>query len=141
VVTHVILPDDIPSFPRIAGNWNWALRPVNQAGNESDLTKISAYFDFTVPEAPKSLVGRRPVGPAPIKVFEAVNQTFRETPALGAERRTCPRTRLSVPVDYLASGRVYRDYVRDVSLGRASIGCRDSSFPVSRFHCLSSGHS
>lgn len=56
VVTQVILPDDIPSFPRIAGNLELGVAAVNQAGNESDITKISAYFDFTVPEAPKSLV-------------------------------------------------------------------------------------
>jgi len=56
VVTHVILPDDIPSFPRIAGNLEMGIAAVNQAGNESEITKISAYFDFTVPEAPKSLL-------------------------------------------------------------------------------------
>ncbi len=55
-VTQVILPDDIPSFPRVAGNLELGIAAVNQAGNESDITKISAYFDFTVPEAPKSLV-------------------------------------------------------------------------------------
>ena len=56
VVTQVILPDDIPSFPRMAGNLELGIAAVNQAGNESDITKISAYFDFTVPEAPKSLM-------------------------------------------------------------------------------------
>ncbi len=55
-VTQVILPDDIPSFPRIAGNWELGIAAVNQVGNESDITKISAYLDFIVPEAPKSLV-------------------------------------------------------------------------------------
>jgi hypothetical protein len=55
-VTQVILPDDIPSFPRMAGNLELGIAAVNQAGNESDITRISAYFDFTVPEAPKSLV-------------------------------------------------------------------------------------
>jgi len=55
-VTQVILPDDIPSFPRMAGNLELGITAVNQAGNESDITKISAYFDFTVPEAPKSLM-------------------------------------------------------------------------------------
>jgi hypothetical protein len=55
-VTQVILPDDIPSFPRIAGDLELGIAAVNQAGNESDITKISAYFDFTVPEAPKSLM-------------------------------------------------------------------------------------
>ena len=55
VVTQIVLPDDIPSFPRIAGNLELGITAVNQAGNESDITKISAYFDFTVPEAPMSL--------------------------------------------------------------------------------------
>jgi hypothetical protein len=55
-VTQVVLPDDIPSFPRIAGNLELGIAAVNQAGNESDITKISAYFDFTVPEAPKTLL-------------------------------------------------------------------------------------
>jgi hypothetical protein len=55
-VTQVVLPDDIPSFPRIAGNLDLGIAAVNQAGNESDIIKISAYFDFTVPEAPKTLV-------------------------------------------------------------------------------------
>ena len=41
---------------RIAGNLELGIAAVNQAGNESDITTISAYFDFTVPEAPKSLV-------------------------------------------------------------------------------------
>jgi hypothetical protein len=56
VATQVVLPDDIPSFPRVAGKLELGIAAVNQAGNESDITKISAYFDFTVPEAPKSLV-------------------------------------------------------------------------------------
>jgi Tfp pilus assembly protein PilZ len=55
-VTQVILPDDVPSFPRIAGNLELGITAVNQVGNESDITTINAYFDFTVPEAPKSLV-------------------------------------------------------------------------------------
>jgi hypothetical protein len=36
---------------------------------------------------------------------------------------------LAVPVDYLASGHVYRDYVKNVSLAGASIGCRDFFVP------------
>jgi hypothetical protein len=55
-VTQVMLPDDIPSFPRVAGKLELGVAAVNQAGNESDITTISAYFDFTVPEAPKSLM-------------------------------------------------------------------------------------
>jgi len=58
-----------------------------------------------------------------------VNHTERETQAPGADRRTYPRTSFSVPVDYFASGRVYRDHVRNVSLAGASIGCRDFFIP------------
>jgi hypothetical protein len=61
--------------------------------------------------------------------FEVVNHTDRETQAPRADRRTCPRTGFSVPVDYIASGRVYRDCVKDVSLEGASIGCRDFFIP------------
>jgi hypothetical protein len=52
-VTQVMLPDDIPSFPRIAGNLELGIAAMNQAGNESDITRISAYFNFTIPEAPQ----------------------------------------------------------------------------------------
>ena len=58
-----------------------------------------------------------------------MNHTERETQAPGADRRTYPRTSFSVPVDYFASGRVYRDHVRNVSLAGASIGCRDFFIP------------
>jgi len=61
-----------------------------------------------------------------------VNHAGRAPQALGSDRRTCPRTRFSVPVDYLASGRVYRDYVRNVSLEGASIGGRDFFIPGER---------
>lgn len=61
-----------------------------------------------------------------------MNHANKDTPASGSERRTCPRTRFSVPVDYLASGRVYRDYVRNVSLAGASIGARDFFIPGER---------
>jgi len=64
--------------------------------------------------------------------FEVVNHADRETQAFGSDRRTCPRTSFSFPVDYLASGRVYRDYVRNVSLAGASIGGRDFFIPGER---------
>ena len=61
-----------------------------------------------------------------------MNRTDRETHAPAFDRRTCPRTSFSVPVNYLASGRVYRDYVRNVSLVGASIGGRDFFIPGER---------
>jgi hypothetical protein len=51
--TQVILPDEVPSFPKIAGNIELGITAVNEAGNESDITIVSVYVDFTVPEAPK----------------------------------------------------------------------------------------
>jgi hypothetical protein len=55
-VTQINLPNDIPSFPLIAGEIELGMSAVNQAGNESDLTKATVHFDFTVPKAPKNLI-------------------------------------------------------------------------------------
>jgi len=54
-VTEVILPDDIASFPLESGNIELGVSAINQSGNESDITKFSAYFNFTVPDAPQGL--------------------------------------------------------------------------------------
>jgi len=53
--TVVVLPDEIPSFPRMAGEIELGITAVNAAGNESDITTARVYVDFTVPEAPKGL--------------------------------------------------------------------------------------
>ena len=53
--TMVVLPDEIPSFPKIAGNIELGVTAVNTAGNESDITIARLYLDFTVPEPPKLL--------------------------------------------------------------------------------------
>ena len=53
--TIVVLPDEIPSFPRVAENIELGVTAVNAAGNESDITIARVYVDFTVPEAPKGL--------------------------------------------------------------------------------------
>ena len=53
--TMVILPDEVPSFPRIAENVELGITAVNEVGNESDLTIARVYVNFTVPEAPKVL--------------------------------------------------------------------------------------
>jgi len=53
--TLVILPDEVPSFPTIAGEIELGITAVNAVGNESDMTTVKAYLDFTVPEAPKLL--------------------------------------------------------------------------------------
>ena len=54
-VTEVMLPDDVPSFPSIAGEINLGIAAVNEAGNESALTEVIAYFNFSIPEAPKAI--------------------------------------------------------------------------------------
>ena len=53
--TVVVLPDEIPSFPRMAGEIELGITAVNAAGNESDIAVARVYVDFTVPEAPKGL--------------------------------------------------------------------------------------
>jgi len=54
-VTKVILPDDIPSFPILAGDIELGVVAVNQIGNESDMAKLSGPFDFSAPDAPTGL--------------------------------------------------------------------------------------
>ena len=53
--TQVVLPDEVPSFPKIAGEIELGITAVNAVGNESDITRVRAYVDFTMPEAPKGL--------------------------------------------------------------------------------------
>ena len=53
--TLVILPDEIPSFPKIAGDIELGITAVNEGENESDITRVRVHLDFTVPEAPKAL--------------------------------------------------------------------------------------
>jgi hypothetical protein len=53
--TQVILPDEVPSFPKVAGNMEMGITAVNEVGSESDITVARVYVDFTVPEAPKLL--------------------------------------------------------------------------------------
>ena len=54
-VVDAILPDDLPSFPLITGTVHLGITALSKAGNESDMTKLSASLDFTVPEAPKQI--------------------------------------------------------------------------------------
>jgi hypothetical protein len=54
-VAEAILPDDIPSFPLITGTLHLGITALSKAGNESDMTKITASLDFSVPEAPKQI--------------------------------------------------------------------------------------
>ena len=45
-VTEVILPDDVPLFPAVAGEIELGVTAVNHTGNESDIAKISVPSEF-----------------------------------------------------------------------------------------------
>ncbi len=53
--TVVILPDEIPSFPKMAGEIELGITAINEGENESEITRVKVYLDFTVPEAPQAL--------------------------------------------------------------------------------------
>jgi Tfp pilus assembly protein PilZ len=55
-VTEVVIPDDVPSFPTIKGDVAFGIAALTEAGNESDMTKMTAEIDFVVPDAPTNLV-------------------------------------------------------------------------------------
>ncbi|MFO7739335.1 MAG: PilZ domain-containing protein [Desulfatiglandaceae bacterium] len=46
-LNEAVLPDDFPSFPKVAGEIQLGLTAVNDIGNESDMTKFAVSFDFT----------------------------------------------------------------------------------------------
>jgi len=54
-ITDVTLPDEIPSLIQRIGDIQLGVTAINQAGNESDMTVLSAFIDFRLPEAPKDL--------------------------------------------------------------------------------------
>ena len=54
-VTEVTLPDDIRSFPLVAGKIVLGVSAIAASGNESDITIARVFVDFTVPAAPKVL--------------------------------------------------------------------------------------
>ena len=54
-VAQITLPDDIPSFPLVAGEIELGISAISEAGNESEITKISVSIDFAVPESPRNL--------------------------------------------------------------------------------------
>jgi hypothetical protein len=53
-VTEVILPDAIPIFWSTAQDVQFGISAVNEAGNESDITELSARLDFSIPKSPKN---------------------------------------------------------------------------------------
>ena len=52
---EVVLPDAIPSFPITQKEIEIAITAVNEIGNESDLARLCAPFQFSVPETPTNL--------------------------------------------------------------------------------------
>lgn len=53
--TEIRLPNDIPSFPLVAGKIVLGVSAVGPSGNESDIATITADIDFTIPGAPRNL--------------------------------------------------------------------------------------
>jgi hypothetical protein len=56
MITEVTIPNEIPSFRMISGDIELGISAINQAGNESEMTKATVHLDFTVPQAPEKLV-------------------------------------------------------------------------------------
>ena len=52
---EVVLPEGAPSFPLVNGTLTLGISAVNDAGNESDITEMTAEFNFVVPDAPRNL--------------------------------------------------------------------------------------
>jgi hypothetical protein len=50
--SEVILPEQVPSFPTVKGSIELGITAVNEMGNESDMMRVAAPFQFSVPEAP-----------------------------------------------------------------------------------------
>jgi hypothetical protein len=51
-LTALVLPDDIPSFPHVTAEMEIGITAISERGNESDMRVISAFFDFSRPQAP-----------------------------------------------------------------------------------------
>lgn len=54
-VDHVTIPDDVPGFPLIDGNYQIGLTAVDDVGNESDFIIKTVPFDLVAPDAPTNL--------------------------------------------------------------------------------------
>ena len=54
-VTSVILPDDLPCFHDIRGRIEIGVTAVSSGGNESDMSVVSVFCDFSKPEEPTNL--------------------------------------------------------------------------------------
>jgi hypothetical protein len=54
-VTEVTLPDDLPSFPLVAGKFILGVSAIGPSGNESEIATVVGDIDFTVPGAPRNI--------------------------------------------------------------------------------------
>jgi hypothetical protein len=54
-LTSVILPDDIPCFRENSGRTEIGITAVSSGGNESDMSVVSVFCDFGMPEEPTNL--------------------------------------------------------------------------------------
>jgi len=54
-VDSVIIPDDVPEFPFIDGNYQIGITAVDDVGNESDFLMKTVPFDLVAPDAPTNL--------------------------------------------------------------------------------------
>ena len=52
---EIVLPEGAPSFPLVNGALTIGISAVNEAGNESDITQVTAEVNFVVPDAPRNL--------------------------------------------------------------------------------------
>lgn len=50
--TSLVLPDDIPSIPRVAGPMEIGITALGLSGNESDMCIVGTFVDFTRPGMP-----------------------------------------------------------------------------------------
>ena len=55
-VTEIILPDDVKTFPIVRETIELGVTALNEIGNESNMIKINAYFQFSIPNAPEDLM-------------------------------------------------------------------------------------
>ncbi|MBN2033830.1 MAG: hypothetical protein JW836_11180 [Deltaproteobacteria bacterium] len=53
--TSLILPDDVPHFPLTVGRVEIGITALNRSGNESDMTIVAAFIDFSRPDVPLNL--------------------------------------------------------------------------------------
>ena len=55
-VNEIVLPDDVAAFTPANGPVEFGLTAVDELGNESDMARVYAPYQFSVPEAPADLV-------------------------------------------------------------------------------------